>query len=161
MMDIDLISMGARMRQFPASYSHPHQRHTVYLAQEVVLSHSVSQPRSCIKCERRTSSLGNMSQAVVLKTPAKVITSRLSRSFRNCFSHSVPVIKIEKASCYNRLLRLLNCSLSLLNVPCLVLSSSLGRFIPSFFLLSSFIVVFIASVLPKSTVFQCNKVNPS
>lgn len=81
--NVDLISVGARMRHFPAFYSHPthpHQRYTVYLAQEVVLSHSVWQPHSHIKCERRTSSLGNMSQVLFLskkKSFAEVITSRL------------------------------------------------------------------------------------
>lgn len=66
------------MRHFPAFYSHPthpHQRYTVYLAQEVVLSHSVWQPHSHIKCERRTSSLGNMSQVLFLSKKKKLCRS--------------------------------------------------------------------------------------
>lgn len=76
--NVDLISVGARMRHFPAFYSHPthpHQRYTVYLAQEVVLSHSVWQPHSHIKCERRTSSLGNMSQVLFLSKKKKLCRS--------------------------------------------------------------------------------------
>lgn len=64
---IALISVGARMKQSPACTPLGTPRNIVYLAQEVVLSHSVSQLRSRIKCERRTCSLGDMSQAWVFK----------------------------------------------------------------------------------------------